>query len=558
MKQRYLDLMEIALSAYTLEHILEFFDQVKANGLDDQAFPRLTANIGILLANGRRRDLYELFLEMMDFSCKTIPQKKAANDFSVREIIFAILEVENAKIVPPEKTAIWRKDLAAIDIEQCYTIFARKPDDKVYNWAAFTMLSEWMRAKAGISPLDMDFIDTQAASQLQWFDENGMYRDPNEPMVYDLVPRGLFALLLHLGYRGKYAGVIDSLLKKSALLSLKMQSVTGEIPFGGRSNQFYHNEAHLAIIMEFEANRYAKAGDMAMAGLFKYRVAKALDSIAEGMAQQPIHHVKNRYPLETKFGCEDYAHFNKYMITAGSFLYSAYLICDDSIPAAASDTLTRFTWQSLEHFHKLFLRHDDYCVEFELAADPHYDASGLGRFHRAGAPSELVMAGSCPAAPNFKVEIPDPAELAFAPGVKDKDGKWLFAVNTDTRYQVNAHASTPGGATAEILCTFADGREVTAFYTLNENGLNIKVNGDGDIAYMIPVFVFDGADAVSVQTEEKSLEVCRKKWRFRCSADTAIADLHLAGCNRNGRFNAFAAIGSREINLHLVIEKISE
>ena len=50
MKQRYLDLMEIALSAYTPEHILEFFDQVKANGLDDQAFPRLTANIGILLA----------------------------------------------------------------------------------------------------------------------------------------------------------------------------------------------------------------------------------------------------------------------------------------------------------------------------------------------------------------------------------------------------------------------------------------------------------------------------------------------------------------------------
>ena len=558
MKTRYLDLMEVALSAYTLEHIHEFFAQVKANGLGDQAFPRLTANIGILLANGRRRDLYDLFLEMMDFSCKTIPLRKAANDFSVREIVLAILEVEKAKIVPPERVALWRRDLSTIERERCYTVFARKPDDKVYNWAAFTMLSEWVRAKAGISSLDMDFIDTQAASQLQWFDENGMYRDPNEPMVYDLVPRGLFALLLHLGYRGKYAGVIDSLLKKSALFSLKMQSVTGEIPFGGRSNQFYHNEAHLAIIMEFEANRYAKAGDMAMAGLFKYRVARALDSIAEGMAQKPVHHVKNRYPLETKFGCETYAHFNKYMITAGSFLYSAYLICDDSIPAAESDTLTRFTWQSAEHFHKLFMRHDDYCAEFELAANPHYDASGLGRLHRTGAPSELVMAGSCPATPDFKVELADPAELAFAPGVRDKDGNWIFAVNTATRYQVNSHASTPGGATADITCIFADGREVSAFYTLTGQGLHIKVKGEGDLAYMIPAFVFDGAEEVPVNVTGNTLEVCRKNWRFRCTADTGITDLKISGCNRNGRFKGFAATGSDTIELHLTIEKIAE
>ncbi len=66
MKQRYIDLMEKALSAYTDEHIQKYFNNVKTNGLTEHGFPRLTANIGILIAHGKRRDLLPLFMEMMD------------------------------------------------------------------------------------------------------------------------------------------------------------------------------------------------------------------------------------------------------------------------------------------------------------------------------------------------------------------------------------------------------------------------------------------------------------------------------------------------------------
>ena len=56
MKEQYIELMEKALSAYTDEHILRYLDDVKTNGLTEHGFPRVTANIGILIAHGKGND----------------------------------------------------------------------------------------------------------------------------------------------------------------------------------------------------------------------------------------------------------------------------------------------------------------------------------------------------------------------------------------------------------------------------------------------------------------------------------------------------------------------
>ena len=88
MKERYISLMAKTLSAYSDEHIHAYFDRVKREGLTEHGFPRLTANLGILITHGVRTDLLPLFVEMMDFCCQTIPRVKAANDFTVKEIIF--------------------------------------------------------------------------------------------------------------------------------------------------------------------------------------------------------------------------------------------------------------------------------------------------------------------------------------------------------------------------------------------------------------------------------------------------------------------------------------
>ena len=96
MNTQYLDLMEKTLSAYTDEHIIRFLSEVKANGFKDHGFPRLTANIGILIANHRRRDLSAIFLEMMEICCKTIPNVKACNDFSFASSFLVFLSLKRA------------------------------------------------------------------------------------------------------------------------------------------------------------------------------------------------------------------------------------------------------------------------------------------------------------------------------------------------------------------------------------------------------------------------------------------------------------------------------
>ena len=51
MKKKYIELMSKALSAYSDEHIKDYFGSVKRDGLTEHGFPRLTVNLGVLIAH---------------------------------------------------------------------------------------------------------------------------------------------------------------------------------------------------------------------------------------------------------------------------------------------------------------------------------------------------------------------------------------------------------------------------------------------------------------------------------------------------------------------------
>jgi hypothetical protein len=89
--------------------------------------------------------------------------------------------------------------------------------------------------------------------------------------------------------------------------------VTGEIPFGGRSAQFLHNEAAFAALCEFYADLFKKYGDLDKAGKFKSAAGIALESITYWLKMDKIYHVKNYYDNDSMYGCEGYAYFNKYI-----------------------------------------------------------------------------------------------------------------------------------------------------------------------------------------------------------------------------------------------------
>lgn len=555
MKKRYIDLMERALLAYTDEHILRYWDEVTKNGLTEHGFPRLTANMGILIAHGRRTNLLPLFLEMMDFCCKTIPTVKAANDFSVREIVNCLQVVEEHGLATRKQITAWRASLTSIDPFTCYTVVAKEPTERLrFNWALFTAVSEYRRNVAGLGGTP-DFIETQIATQLHHLDDFGMYRDNLDyaPMVYDLVPRGLFAILLRLGYRGKFHETISEQLKYTALQTLKMQSVTGELAFGGRSNQFMHNEAWLSMIFEFEAVRYAREGNQALAKTFKAAATLALDNVEKWLSKEPIYHVKNRFPTETKFGCERYAYFDKYMITVASFLYEAYLTCDESIAVGELDR-SPVAWRTSPHFHKLFLKSGGYALEFDTNADPLYDATGLGRIHREGAPSPICMSVPCPSKPKYTVNIDQPKALSLCSGIC-KNGKWQYVTDGDALFDLIKYDTDKTAAYASFFCRFANSGMTAESYAVNESGVKIEINGDGEIAYMLPAFDFDGEAHTKITATEHTLEISYEGWICHYETNGKISDLGRLAANRNGHYKTFAATASDTLKITVEIKK---
>ncbi|MBQ6823895.1 MAG: hypothetical protein IJP27_04525, partial [Clostridia bacterium] len=387
MKGIYLDIMEKALLAYTEERIREYIDEVKRNGLTEHGFPRLGANIGILMAHGRRLELKSTFVEIIDLCLSGFahPQNKSkgGNNFAIREVCHTLMELEKTDLFPMEQLSTWKEQLAALDIPTSYTHIVSEENPTPANWAYFAVLSEQARGLF-CGTESAEFLEHQLPSQLLRLDENGMYRDgtitgPHQPMVYDMVTRNLLGLSLFMGYDGRYAARIEKMMRDSDDRTLKMQSVTGELAFGGRSNQCIHNEMLQANYYELRATLLKRNGDVEKAGMFKAAAKKAAETCMQWLNEKPMSHIKNHFDPELRLGCEEYAYFNKYMITVASNAYLAYLVADDRIePTAAPADRGGYIAETGEDFHKVFINCGGYFLEFDTDADIRYDAGGLG------------------------------------------------------------------------------------------------------------------------------------------------------------------------------------
>jgi hypothetical protein len=384
-----------------------------------------------------------------------------------------------------------------------------------------------------------------------------MYRDPNNPMVYDYVTRGLFALLLDLGYQGKYRKVWEDSLEISAIPTLEMLSVTGETPFGGRSDQFIHNSAHAAILLEYYAKSFARKGDMITAGKFKAAVERTVENALFWLNQNPVSHIKNKFPIDTQYGCECYAYFDKYMITVASFFYAAYIICDDSIEVGKLDDRTGMAWQTSDDFHKVFLRAGEYSAEYEYNADFFFDCNGMGRLHKKGAPSEICLSAPCPAKPYYTVDIENPSNLAISPAFC-KNGSYLYATEKNVRHTVKAHTAKNESASTDIECVFPDGETIECHYHLDKNGLTAEFKGENSLRCLLPVFRFNGREYTQVTFKENILKIEFQGYICRYTVfNGTITDLQKPARNRNGYYDSFAADGSKNLKIQISVEKKS-
>ncbi|MDY3929386.1 MAG: hypothetical protein SOZ34_08515 [Clostridia bacterium] len=558
-KEKYIDLMELVVNVYTKEHIKKYTDTVVKNGISEHGFPRLTANLGILISHGRKTELKDDFILMMDLCCNEYQNSffkngtAVGNDFSIKEIVFCLLEVEKAGICDKSITDRWRRELAKLEPLSTYTAIASIPPKHINNWAAFGAASEQLRKYACIGDKS-DFIENQIASQLLSFDENGMYRDPNEPILYDLVTRLQLAIALYFGFDGISKNVLENFLMKSEDITLYMQSVTGEIPFGGRSNQFLHNESCYAALCEYYASALKKCGNIKKAGMFKQAATIAVDNIYSWLKEGCMHHVKNYYDTDSKYGCEEYAYFDKYMVTIASWSYMAYVMADDDIPETACPAKNdNYICETSHWFHKVFCKYNDYFVEFDTAADEHYDSSGIGRVHKAGAPSTICLSVPFTKNPNYTLDISNSSPFSICGGIETDKG-FVYALDNQTEYKLIEKKTTEMYVQAKFECKSDYGVLFYETCTVSDAGVEITVEGNGALEILFPILEFDGKQNTEISSCEKCVEVTYKGHRCRYTTDNNIIEKNAVYANRNGHYKAAAVCGKDRISLKIDIE----
>jgi len=552
MKEIYLGIMEKSLSAYTPERIRDYIDEVKRDGLTEHGFPRLASNIGILIAYGRRTELLDTFIEIMNLCCDEMPRKKAANDFSIREVCCCLMLLEQKQVVKKERLEKWKNQLAAFDPWKFYNLVDDHSGQFVGNWAMFATVSEYMRGVyCGIDTTE--FVDWQLPSQLANLDCNGMYQDDpplSNHTVYDVMARILMAFLLRAGYNGKYAARIEQALDSTADLTLKMQSVTGELAFGGRSNQFLHNEAMLSSYCEMEAARFAEKGDMIKAGQFKAAALLAAKATLGYLNLDPISHIKNRYDVSAKIGCEGYGYFNKYMITVASNAYIGLLFGNNSIaPSVAPAEKGGYVISTSDRFHKAFLSAGGYHIEIESNADFHYDSNGLGRVHKKGCPSALCLSVPFAYRPGYVLEDKNPMPMSVC-CYTEIGGKKLIGAEKYAQHCLIKSKSDKDKAEAVFDIKLSPDITVTQKYAVSQSGVDISLSGRGNLGFFVPAFDFDGKDNTKITVTENEVAVeyqgavCRYRFNGKINPDFKYF------YNRNGRYRVFD-IAAKELHIEL-------
>ena len=552
-KAGYLDFMEAAVCAYPNERLYSYCGECERDGVQEHGFPRLAANLAVLVANGRLPGKLDLVRKMMDVACRDakkgkMPPKSGGNEFSVKELSIALVELERSMVFPKDVTDNWRDSLAAVDAKKCYSAVNYPQDDIVaWNWAVFCAASEQARICRGLGG-DASLVERFVSDQLRWFDSSGMYRDPFQPMVYDLVTRLQFAEILDDGFSGPSRCELERLMDISAEPTLKMLSACGEIPYGGRSNQFLHNNAFYCALCEWYAVRFFRKGNAAKASEFRWAAMESANAMRVWLDEKPVNHVKNRYLRESgkgvfsekaDIGCERYAYFDKYMITMGSWAMLGWRFADDKIPVAGYVPSKPEVFLASPTFHCVIMRAGEYSAQFDYNANRHYDCNGLGRIHRRGAPAEICLSTPCAKKPTYAISSPNEGSLAIRP-VTLEEARW--SIEHEARTETYAYTKWKVG-------------DLDWECRLSGVGMELTLLGKGELAMDIPAFEFDGRDSSDIRQGEDSLSVAYRGWVCRYRTNGRIVHSGKSFHNRNGRYGGFRAIGSEELKVWIEIEK---
>jgi hypothetical protein len=224
-----------------------------------------------LVAYANRGDLVESTAKALDWSCRTLADRKAATgheDFFSPMIAHAIRLLK--PLVPSDRSAGWENDIRRFDP---FTTYRVAPGGN--NWNLVAACGEAFFQAMGLRDAENGFVEASFAGQGKTFGTPyGLYLEG--PMAYDHFPRLWIADLVARGYDGPYSPEMAEMMRRAAITSLFLQSSTGELPAGGRSAHHQWNEAEQCVTFEIYAAEARKAGDEDLAAYFKRAAHLAL------------------------------------------------------------------------------------------------------------------------------------------------------------------------------------------------------------------------------------------------------------------------------------------
>ncbi|MBR4888440.1 MAG: hypothetical protein IKU17_04785, partial [Clostridia bacterium] len=173
------------------------------------------------------------------------------------------------------------------------------------------------------------------------------------------------------------------------------------------------------------------------------------------------------------------------------------------------------------------------------------------RVHKKGANSMVCLNLPCAANPVYTLDM-ESVDGSMAVGYRDETGLH-FALTRDTVYERTTAYATPLNAKVAFICHFPEGKTVRSSYTVDETGVEIEVTGEGNVAFMLPAFAFDGESDTQITAEEHTLTVQYGGNTSRITTDGVITDLQQTACSRNGHHKLFAAEGKNTLKLKIEI-----
>jgi len=299
------------------------------------------------------------------------------------------------------------------------------------------------------------------------------------------------------------------------------------------------------------------------------------ETILRNLDVEELHHIKNNYPQDSMYGCEWYAYFDKYMVTVGSFCYQAYQFADDRIqPTSCPAMDENYIYQTSEHFHRTMLKYGEYFVQYDTNADFHYDANGLGRIHRKGAPSPICLSVPFPVKPSYILDVENEVPMSICWGVMSGDS-YSYSSEKGTEYMLLEKSESETEVSVRWRCRLAGGQEAVESCVVKEDGVRLSIqpaaeersgddcgymagmeSGGQKLCWVLPAFVFDGKHETVISENGNQLCIQYDGWQCVYTVSGKLQDTGKTLANRNGHYRAYMAEGEQCLEVTVEIKKI--